>query len=165
MQSLDPARIPSSAVPGPATVAESAAPPVTERIGVLVVDDDNLVRIMVQLGLERHGFDVWQASNRREASCLYQEHRDRITVVLLDVRRPGLDGPATMDVLRKHNPAVPFCFMSGETGGGLSEELSKQEAVYFIAKPFLIDHLANVLRLIARGVPANQLPSGRICRT
>ena len=77
----------------------TARPP-AERPGVLVVDDEHLVRALLQLGLERDGFEVWSASNGREAIDLYREHRERIAAVLLDVRMPGLDGPATLGALR-----------------------------------------------------------------
>ena len=46
-----------------------------EKPGVLVVDEDHLVRIMVQLGLERNGFDVWLARSGREAIDLYRRKR------------------------------------------------------------------------------------------
>jgi CheY-like chemotaxis protein len=129
---------------------------VREKPGVLVADDDHLVRAMVQLGLERSGFEVWLASNGRQAIGLYRKHRDRIAVVLLDVRMPGLDGPQTLDALRGLNPNVPACFMSGDRG--VSEELRQRSAASFIPKPFHLDHLANILRLLAEGVPAD-LPS------
>jgi len=45
------------------------------------------------------------APNGREAIDLYQEHSERIALVLLDVRMPGLDGPETLEALRKINPA------------------------------------------------------------
>jgi CheY-like chemotaxis protein len=131
---------------------------------VLVVDDDHLVRIMVQLGLERNGFNVWLASNGREAIRLYRTHRDRIAVVLIDVRMPGLDGPAAVDALRSLNPEVQICFMSGDTGDYGPEELRRHGAVHVIAKPFLVNELAKVLRLIAQGVSADLLPSGGACR-
>jgi CheY-like chemotaxis protein len=74
---------------------------------VLVVDDEHLVRLMVQLGLERISCEVWLASNGREAIQQYRKHRARIDVVLLDVRMPGLDGPQILDVLRELNPKLP----------------------------------------------------------
>jgi hypothetical protein len=43
-----------------------------EKPGVLVVDDAHIVRVMVQLGLERNGFGVWLASGGREAIRLYR---------------------------------------------------------------------------------------------
>jgi CheY-like chemotaxis protein len=70
------------------------------KLGVLVVDDDCHVRLMVQRGLERDGFEVWLAPTGDEAVELYRQLRERISVVLLDVRMPGLDGPATLDALR-----------------------------------------------------------------
>jgi CheY-like chemotaxis protein len=113
--------------------------PMVEQPGVLVVDDEHLVRIMVQLALERNGFDVWLASNGREAIQLYRRHRDRIDVVLLDVRMPGQDGPQTLDALRELNPQVIACFMSGDSGTYLPEELRQRGAAYIIAKPFHLD--------------------------
>jgi len=131
--------------------------------GVLVVDDEHLVRIMVQLGLERNGYDVWLASDGREAIDLYRKHRENIAVVLLDLRMPGLDGPQTLDALRELNPEVVACFMSGAGGAYQPEELRQHGAAYVIAKPFLLDDLANILRLLANGVPADLLPSGGVC--
>lgn len=132
-----------------------------DKPGVLVVDDDHLVRIMVQLGLERDGFDVWLASNGREAIQVYRTHRDSIGVVLLDVRMPGLDGPATLEALRNLNPEVLACFMSGDTGHYEPEDLRQRGAACVIAKPFLLNELASTLRLLTRGVPGDLLPPGR----
>jgi DNA-binding response OmpR family regulator len=134
------------------------------RPGVLVADGDHLVRIMVQLGLERNGFDVWLASNGREAIRLYRTHRERIGVVLLDVRLPDLDGPATLDALRQLHPEVLACFMGGDTGDHEPEELRQRGAAYVVAKPFLLNELANVLRLLTQGVSADGLPSGGTCQ-
>ncbi len=48
--------------------------------------------------------------------------------------------------------------MNGDTGPGKPEELLQHGAAYVIAKPFLLDELANILRLMAKGVPADLLP-------
>jgi CheY-like chemotaxis protein len=124
-----------------------------EKPGVLVVADNHLVRIMVQLGLERDGFDVWLAANGREAIELYRMHGESIDVVVLDLHMPILDGPATLNALRKLNPEVRGCFMSGETGDCGPEDLRQCGAVTVIAKPFHLDQLANTLRLLVQGVP------------
>lgn len=127
---------------------------------LLVVDDEHLVRIMLQLGLERHGFGVWLAANSREAIELYRAHREDITLVLLDVQMPGLDGPHTLDALRELDPDVRACFMSGDTGTYTPEELRQQGAACLIAKPFFLGDLANILRRVAHGVPTDLLPAG-----
>lgn len=147
-----------------AAVAEPTDRQLRNKPGVLVVDGDRLMRIMLQLGLERNGFDVWLAPNGREAIDLYREHRENIAVVLLDVRMPGLDGPRTLDALRELDPEVPACFMSGDTGGSKPEALRQRGAAYVIAKPFLLNDLAAVLRLLAKGVTNDSLPSDNVCQ-
>ena len=145
---------------GQAAAGERTVRPPREKPGVLVVDDEHLVRVMVQLGLERDGFEVWSATDGWQAIRLYREHRDRIAVVLLDVRMPGLDGPATLDALRDLNPDVQVCFMSGDTGVYEPEALLKRGAAHVIAKPFRLEQLAAILRLLVNGAPADYLPSG-----
>jgi CheY-like chemotaxis protein len=122
-----------------------------------------MVRVMVQLGLEHNGFDVWLASNGQEAIRRYRTHRDCIDVVLLDIRMPGLDGPATMRALRLLNRNVLVCFMSGDMGGYDPEELRRSGAAHVIAKPFHLNELAHVLRLLTHGVSAGSPPSGGAC--
>jgi DNA-binding NtrC family response regulator len=105
---------------------------------------------MVQLGLERNGFNVWLAANAREAIRLYRAHQDSINVVLLDVRMSGRDGTATFDALRMLNPGIVVCAMSDHTGHPAAEELRHRGAASVIAKPFHLEQLANVLRLTAK---------------
>ena len=134
--------------------AEDEPAAAADRPGVLVIDDDRLVRIMVQLGLERNGFEVWTASGGREAVDLYRDHLGRIAVVLLDVRMPEMDGPQTLEALRRLNPEIRACFMSGNTGAYEEQALRRRGAAHVIAKPFLMDQLAEILHDVARGAPA-----------
>jgi CheY-like chemotaxis protein len=145
--------------------AAEGEPPVRqprEKPGVLVVDDDHLVRTTVQLGLEQEGFDVWSAPNGREAIHLYRKHSEHIAVVLLDVRMPGLDGPQTLDGLRELNPRVRACFMSGDVYKQ-TEGLRQRGAAQVIAKPFHLDQLADILRPLAHDVPADLPAPGVGC--
>jgi CheY-like chemotaxis protein len=145
---------------GQLAVGTTSVLPLPQKPGVLVVDDEHLVRVMLQLSLERSGFDVWLACNGREAIHLYRTHRDHVSVVLLDVRMPGLDGPATLDALRDLNPDVRVCFMSGDTGAYEPEALRKRGAAHVIAKPFRLEELAKALLRLVRGEPIDALPSG-----
>ena len=113
------------------SLAATAEPTVRrhcEKPSVLVVDDEHMVRIMVQLGLEQNGFDVILARNGREAIELYRRHMEEIAVVLLDVRMPGLDGPQTLKLMRELNPDVLACFMCGDTVTDKLEELFQRGA-------------------------------------
>lgn len=120
------------------------------KAGVLVVDAEHLVRVMVCLGLERYGFDVVLASNAEEALDLYREHRDAIDVALLDCRIPDQGTFQIVNALREQNPAIPVCFMGADVGGRNPSDLVEYEGVSFIAKPFLLNDLANVLRSLTQ---------------
>jgi CheY-like chemotaxis protein len=157
---IDPPAGSTEAAEGEPTAGQSRAKP-----GVLVVDDDHLVRIMVQLGLEYHGLNVWLASDGHEAIEVYRHYQDSIDVVLLDVRMPGLDGPQTLDILRELNSQVLVCFMSGEMGDYEPEQLRQRGAAHVITKPFYLSELATTLRLLAHSVPsADPLLSGEGCQ-
>jgi CheY-like chemotaxis protein len=123
--------------------------------GILVVDDDGSVLFLLQRLLEHQGFRVWSARSGREAIDLYRRHRDGIAVVLLDVRMPGLDGPQTLAVLQKEDPGVLACFMSADLGDYDPEQLLRSGAQHVFPKPFPLDELVGVLRLLASGVPAD----------
>ncbi len=113
--------------------------------GVLVVDDDDAVRSMLNVALGQRGYRIWQACDGNEAVSLYVTHRSEIALILLDVRMPALDGPQALAAIRKIDPAVPACFMSGHSGNYSHEELLELGAARVFEKPF---HLADVLQAI-----------------
>ena len=116
--------------------------------GILVVEEDDLVRLMLRLGLERHGFRVRLAADGAAAIDLYREHAPSIAIVLLDVCMPGLDGPQTLAALRRMNADVVACFMSGNTGSYEPDELLRRGARHVFAKPFFLDELARNLHAL-----------------
>jgi CheY-like chemotaxis protein len=130
------------------------------KFGALVVDDDDLVRVMLRLALEREGFQVWVAANGGEAIDLYRRHRASIHVVLLDVQMPNLDGPSTLDSIRQLNPDVCACFVSGDTGGYEPEDLIRRGAMAVFHKPFRLIDLGDVVRRLLKVEPETPLDVG-----
>lgn len=104
---------------------------------VLVVEDEKAVLQMMDFALRHYGFAVRLAASGQEAIELYQRHYDTITLVLLDVQMPGLDGPGTLAALKEINPDVRSCFMSGHTGKYTDEDLLRMGAAHVFPKPFL----------------------------
>jgi len=135
---------------GDPAAAERTAGRASRKKCVLVVDAEHLVRVMVCLGLERYGFDVVLASNAEQAIDLYREHRGSIDVALLDFRLPDRNGLQILNALREQNPEIPVCFMSADLDDRNSSDLVEHGGVSFIAKPFLLKDLANILRLLAQ---------------
>jgi CheY-like chemotaxis protein len=119
------------------------------RLGVLVVDDEPLLRNLLAAVLQRNGFAVWVAESGQDALNLYQLNQSAISVVLLDVRMPGMDGPQTLAALQRVNPAVVCSFMTGHAGGYSAESLLALGAVRLFEKPFQLDEIASALRQTA----------------
>lgn len=146
----------------PAT-RDAALLDVNDKRGVLVVESDHLVRCLLQLGLERDGFDVWVACSGREAIDVYRAHRDSIAVVLLAVRPRDQDGLATLDAMRCLTPDVVVCIVNSSAADYGSEELRQRGAAHVVAKPFHLNSLADTLRQLMRGIPAEPLGRGEAC--
>jgi two-component system cell cycle sensor histidine kinase/response regulator CckA len=124
--------------------------------GILVVDDDPFLLPLLRTVLTCRGFQVWACRSGKEAHDIYREHHRSITVVLLDVCMPGLDGPNTLLELRRIDPAIRFCFMSGYTGAYTIDDLLGLGAVRFFEKPFEIQPFTEGLWQVACGETCRQ---------
>jgi CheY-like chemotaxis protein len=126
------------------------------RRGVLVVDDDASIRLLLDVALRQRGFTVWKASDGEEALGLYRLHRDAIALVLLDVRMPVLDGPQTIAALRQLEPALCFCFMSGNSGDYTTEWLLKLGATCVFEKPFSLSKVVQTIEKLIGSATATR---------
>ena len=109
---------------------------------VLIVDDEPTVQKMTSRLLRKHGYDVLLASDGFEALTVFEEHRDAIDVVLLDMTMPRMDGPTTYDELIKIAPNVRVLFSSGYDHAGVRQSSN----VDFIHKPYSSNELVARLR-------------------
>jgi DNA-binding response OmpR family regulator len=128
------------------TALDVSDPSPQAQPGVLVVDDDSAVRQMLELGLQVQGFRVRLAGSGAEALAIYTAHHQDIDLVLLDVRMPDLDGPATLEALGRINPGVRCLFMSGYTGAYTEADLLQRGARGLLTKPFNLQELGARLR-------------------
>jgi len=81
----------------------------------------------------------------RSAIARYAENRDKLAVVLTDMAMPVLDGPATIRVLMKMNPAVKVIAASGLKSDSAIQK-ANPEIKYFIEKPYTAGTLLKTLR-------------------
>ena len=80
---------------------------------ILVVDDEAAIREATKTSLETYNYKVLTASDGIEAIALYAEHRDRITLVVVDMLMPAMDGSTTIRTLQKINPQIKIIATSG----------------------------------------------------
>jgi CheY-like chemotaxis protein len=105
-----------------------------DTLGILVVDDENLVRRVISRRFQMDGFRVWEARDGAEAVELYRLFQDEIDGVLLDVCMPGLDGRQTLEEIRALNPNVVACFLTGYADDYSDDELLEAGASHVYIK-------------------------------
>src|SRR5580700_7569498 len=108
---------------------------------VLVVEDEEKLRRVVELQLKTAGFDVEQAGSAEEALKL----ADRADVILTDLRLPGMSGVELLANLRRQDSHTPVIVMTAFGSIETAVEAMKAGAVDFLPKPFSLDHLMTVV--------------------
>ena len=113
----------------------------SQRVGVLVVDDEQSVTDLLSAALEEEGYSCITAATGEEA--LKKLAAGNVDVALLDLRLPGISG---MDVLRAIRSTYPRTAVIVVTGVGDAEtavEAMKTGAVDYITKPFEVERVSH----------------------
>jgi CheY-like chemotaxis protein len=103
---------------------------------VLVIDDDDAVRKVVERILDRSGFQVLSTANAHEALVLATERPGDIDLVLSDVVMPGMLGTELVRRLRLEQPAMRVLLMSGYAPPVLPDGGSFEDGILLVDKPF-----------------------------
>jgi len=113
---------------------------------VLVIDDEEMVRRTTQSVLQQHGLSVVSAENGKEGVDLFQRIGERVSVVLLDLTMPIMDGETTLRALREIRPDVPVLVSSGYTEEDARDRLRDADGVRFLQKPYGSIELARAVQ-------------------
>jgi PAS domain S-box-containing protein len=113
---------------------------------ILLVDDEEPVRIVTERMLERCGFSVLCASDGLEALQLYRARASEIVCVLLDLAMPRMDGEQTFRELRRIQPDVRVVLASGYSDEEIAQRFHSEGLAGFIAKPYRVETLGAKLR-------------------
>ncbi|MEN6626965.1 MAG: sigma-54 dependent transcriptional regulator [Candidatus Sumerlaeia bacterium] len=116
-------------------------------IHVLVADDDNHIRTLLNYTLEKAGCRTYPASNGREALDLMS---DEIDVALLDVRMPQVDGLQCLSEITRLHPDVQVIMITAHTDIRDAVGAIKNGAFDYFAKPFNPEELIGTVRQAAR---------------
>lgn len=115
---------------------------------VLVVDDEASVRFITKQTLEAFGYKVLLAADGAEAISVYVSHQDEISVVLTDMMMPIMDGPATIQVLRRLKPDLRIIGASGMAASGKVAKALTGGVNHFLPKPYTAEALLKAIRRI-----------------
>jgi len=142
-------------LPSGLTLAAQAAPreeTVPGRGGIMLVDDEAILRLSGHCLLEELGYQVYLAEDGEQALELYARERDNIELVILDMVMPKLSGKETFLRLKELDPQVRVLFSSGFHREGTVHELLEIGAKGFIHKPYRLQLLSkSVAEALADG--------------
>jgi len=135
----------------PGQKAESAVTVKGGHETILVAEDDVSVRKLMEIVLESFGYTVISAKDGEEAIAKFMEHRERISLVLLDIIMPKKNGKEVDEAIRKVSPRMKILFSSGYTMNIIKPKELTEGSFNFIQKPFLSkDLLAKVREILDR---------------
>jgi two-component system, cell cycle sensor histidine kinase and response regulator CckA len=115
------------------------------RETILLVEDEDAVRVVVSAVLRRQGYSVLEASSPRAAWDIFERHAREIDLLLTDVVMPEMNGPALAQRLVTVRPELRILFISGYADMTTPPE-SDNPNVSFLSKPFQASVLGERVR-------------------
>ena len=116
---------------------------------ILVVEDEEALRLAISKALRRRGFSVLEASDGSAAMELFRAHANDLHVVLLDVNLPGMSSREILEEARRIRPELKVILTSAYGKETVSASFGGLRVEHFIRKPFqlaqLVDELQNAL--------------------
>jgi two-component system cell cycle sensor histidine kinase/response regulator CckA len=129
--------------------APRATAPTWNTAGLaLVIDDEPSVRAVTKRMLEACGLSVRTARDGDEGLTLYREHQRDVSLVLLDLTMPGINGEEVFAEIRKIDAAVPIVLMTGFTEHDASTRFRGRNLSGLLQKPFRIEALRDLLQQV-----------------
>jgi signal transduction histidine kinase len=113
---------------------------------ILLTEDDEQVRHLVQRILQHKGYQVLVAARPEEAIALFQQHSGSIALLLTDVVMPQMSGRQLAEQLRVSRPGLKVLYMSGYTEDVALRHGLVESSVDFMAKPITPDTLLKRVR-------------------
>jgi PAS domain S-box-containing protein len=117
---------------------------------VLIVDDEETVRAVGKMALEQAGFTVLVASDGREGVRVFGERAPEITLVLLDMTMPHMNGEEAFREMRRVRPDIRIILSSGYNEQDATNHFAGKGLAGFIQKPYrpieLIEMVASLLQ-------------------
>ena len=139
----------------PAITARPAVPATpgvanTARTGgtVLFVDDEEIVRRLAKAALENGGWRVILAGNGAEGVELFERHREKIDLVILDLAMPVMGGEEALERIKAIRASVPVMVSSGYGDTEAARRFSGQDMAGFLQKPYTASQLMEAIAVV-----------------
>lgn len=134
---------------GPGAEAEEGD--LTGRGTVLLVEDEDAVRMFGVRALRLKGYTVLEADNGETALDVINATDETIDLIISDVIMPGMDGHTLVNLVRHELPAVKVILMSGYADDVFQGEIDRDDSIAFLGKPFSLKQLAGKVKEVMNG--------------
>jgi len=124
----------------------SSEPPRGGKETILVVEDDAMVRHLVDSVLQSFGYQVLLAESGEQAIELFEANWHSIDLALLDVIMPRMNGKQVCEVLRERCPRLKVLFLTGYTADLIQDKGILVDGIDLLLKPAQPDELAKKVR-------------------
>jgi CheY-like chemotaxis protein len=108
---------------------------------ILVVDDEEVVRLLVSRALHDAGYQVVEATHGAAALAILESGAQEIDLVVCDLVMPALNGRDLARWIGQHLPELPILFISGYPQPYLDEHDLYEPGIPLLRKPFLPSRL------------------------
>jgi CheY-like chemotaxis protein len=108
---------------------------------VLLVEDEQAVRFLSRVLLERAGYHVLDAADPREAEGLFRQHAHWIDLLVTEVIMSESSGPSLFARLSFERPRLRVLYMSGCTDNAIVQDAEMHSEIVFLQRPFTADGL------------------------
>jgi len=115
---------------------------------ILLVDDEEMIIDVGAQVLKKLGYEVLTARDGKEAIEVYQQNRQKVAMIILDLIMPEMGGGETYDRLKEIDPNVKVLLSSGYSLDGQATEILNRGCNGFLQKPFSMRDLSQKLREI-----------------
>ena len=116
----------------------------SEEIGILVVDDEQIVRESLASWFEEDGYRIGTAASARDALGKLQDETWQIAII--DIKMPGMDGLELQQKIREIDENLVIIIMTAYASVDTAVQALKEGAYDYITKPFDPDDLARIIR-------------------
>ncbi|MBT7269036.1 MAG: response regulator, partial [Rhodospirillaceae bacterium] len=118
---------------------------------VLLVEDEDAVRLFGARALRNKGYRVLEANDGEHALDVINEFGDPIDLILTDVMMPGMDGHTLVRLILEELPDMKVILMSGYAEDAIPGEISEDSSINFLPKPFSLQELAVKVKDVLAG--------------
>ncbi|MFC7050520.1 response regulator [Emcibacter nanhaiensis] len=134
---------------GEASVVEqegkSEAKDLTGKGNILLVEDEDAVRMFASRALKNKGYKIYEANSGDKALKIVQELEGDLDLIISDVVMPQMDGPTMVKKVKEKHPNLKVIFISGYAEDAFDKNLGEED-FNFLPKPFSLKQLAEQVK-------------------